>query len=171
MSFKFAQTSCCGKGMNLISIETMQKRECLKNDVLLGMRARLYILFNWNCVIRDTQTCIFSEADPKLGISLGTSFWTSGLQSNKCPNLFGWCNGKEKEFIDASLFDLGTGNKECVTVTMEKTVNKSSLVLQSESCSGKKRFICEVSVTSLELLLLSAYFFLIQFLEGICSKV
>lgn len=76
------------------------------------------------------------------------TFWTSG-SSDKCPNIFGWCGGSgEKEFLDFDGLGLkdfdSSGGKDCVSITVEKNGNKANWLMQSESCSNKRRAICEV---------------------------
>lgn len=84
-----------------------------------------------------------------LNVTNGTRFWTSGL-SDKCPNSFGWCTGKEKEFLSTSVLGLDNFNSakgaECVTATFEKVDNMTNLRLQADLCDilAKKHVICEV---------------------------
>jgi hypothetical protein len=84
-----------------------------------------------------------------LNIPHGTRFWTSGL-SDKCTNSFGWCTGKENEFLNTALLGLdkfdSTNGAECVTATFENSDNKTNFALQADICDllAKRRVICEV---------------------------
>jgi hypothetical protein len=84
-----------------------------------------------------------------LNIPNGTRFWTSGL-SDKCTNSFGWCTGKEKEFLNTALLGLenfdSTNGTECVTALFEHTANKTNFALRADLCDflARRRVICEV---------------------------
>jgi hypothetical protein len=83
-----------------------------------------------------------------LDMKLFTTFWTSGT-SDKCLKTFGWCGGSEKEFVDFEGLGLKnidlTSGFECLSITLDAKENKSSLLMQIESCSNKRRAICEVN--------------------------
>jgi hypothetical protein len=136
MGQKTAQTYCCTKGMHLVKVETPSKRECMQNELASERISRSKLLHQ--C---DYFSCV------QLDMTLFTTFWTSGT-SDKCPKTFGWCGGSDKEFVDfeglgMKNFDL-MGGFECLSITLDRKGSKASLLMQSESCSNKRRAICEV---------------------------
>jgi len=77
---------------------------------------------------------------------LSNKFWTSGSSDN-CPNSFGWCSSREKEFINFDILGYNSfeskGGKECVSANYEKSKNRSEIILQSDECKLVRRAICE----------------------------
>jgi hypothetical protein len=42
MGLKFAKSFCCGKGMHMVDVPTLEKRECLKRELLRKLYVNMF---------------------------------------------------------------------------------------------------------------------------------
>jgi len=42
MGLKFAKSFCCGKGMHMVDVPTLEKKECLKRELLRELYVNIF---------------------------------------------------------------------------------------------------------------------------------
>jgi hypothetical protein len=132
-----ANKYCCERGMNQITVQNLNKQNCLYN---LGDLFLNYLLVP------------MTENQKKTGQEktfAGKELWTAGRDVRQCPGKFRWCATKLRDFFKGNLLwknGIPDLNNSCVFIDTKQDLQNpfDGPKLVATNCDQKKYFACEV---------------------------